>query len=196
MKEILSTHQETGSTQIERLSERSLIIFRTADAEVAVEVYGAADEEDSEEVLSSAAAEVYARHREELQALLEGSSIASEVLAIYDEFSKGSIDTKEVPDLLKKVVQASSEYIEEVGKVAAEAEAIRDERTLHLSAFLDKQVMDNADNRAVRSAWGFAKLDYEQGDATKLRELLTEVVRTTEDMSLKQEAAGYLEFLK
>lgn len=200
MKQFSAEAHKSAETSGERLVKRVKQIIRDRNNEIAVEVYGSGIgrlDEDSvtQEQLAAETAEVSFRYRDYLLTALADSSVRDEVLAVYDSLV---LDDSEQDDLLERISQLilnSTEQAEEVEQHSREVNEEYEIAKAELPGFLDAKILDNRGNRSVMSAWGSAKLAYENGDASSLKTLLNEHVRTLESGTEKDTVERFLRFL-
>ena len=96
---------------------------------------------------------------------------------------------------ISQLILNSSEQIEEVEQYSSEVKEEYEIAKAELPGFLDAKILNNQSNRSVMSAWGSAKLAYENGDASSLKTLLNEHVRTLESGAEKDTVERFLRFL-
>ncbi len=201
MKNFSFESRATPETKMERLAAAVAQTIRAADAEIAVEVYGfgigrSNDDKFLDEVVAEEAREVLDRHRAELVLLLDGVSVADEVLAIFDLYATGEKTATDAMEMVKETILASSEQEETVAareSAVAEYFAGAKEELLH---FLDEQIISNQSNRAVMSMWGDAKVGYDTGDTTKLRTVLKGHLATLTDATDRATIERFLQFVE
>ncbi len=193
----IHTGIETGG---ERLIKRVARIIQDRNNEIAVEVHGFGigrlnQGSIPEEQLAAEEAGVTLRHRDYLQSALADSSVADEVLALYDALDTDDSSQEDLLAKLRLLILSSTEQTEEVEKQRREVQEEFELAKSQISSYLDEKILGNRSNRAVMSTWGNAKLAYESGDSSSLKKVLQDHLRSLENSAEKDVVERFLRFL-